>query len=146
MTPPNPDTTACIRARRRFVRWFVGICAGLYLVGQAIGWYRFGLLNDALAILITAVETLFFLPLPFIMLLLPVRSTCGSMMQLIGLTFPLLNAATSCFFCWAEGGSLAALSFFLICCWVAILSVVAYFALFLLGLGVHRIIRYSHGN
>ena len=68
------------------------------------------------------------------------------MMQLIGLTVPLLNAATSCFFCWAEGGSLAALSFFLICCWVAILSVIAYFALFLLGLGIHRTIRYSHGN
>ncbi|MBR5895937.1 MAG: hypothetical protein IKZ13_10385 [Akkermansia sp.] len=146
MTAPNPDSSACIRARRRFVRWFVGICAGLYLVGQAIGWYRFGLQYDAVSNLITAAESLLFLPLPFIMLLLSVRSTCGSMMQLIGLIFPLLNAAASCFFCWADGGSLAALSFFLICCWVAILSVIAYFALFLLGLGIHRTIRYSHGN
>lgn len=144
MTPVNPNSAACIHARRRFVRWGVGICAGLYLIGQAIGWYRLGLPNDALAILITAAEALLFLPLPFIMLLLPVRSTCGSMMQLIGLIFPLLNAATACLFCWAAPGTLASLTFFLICCWVAILSVVAYFALFLLGIGIHRIIRYNH--
>lgn len=142
----NPDSSACIHARRRFVRWGVGICAGLYLIGQAIVWYRLGLPNDALAILITAAEALLFLPLPFIMLLLPVRSTCGSMMQLIGLIFPLLNAATACLFCWADAGTLASLSFFLICCWMAILSVVAYFAMLLLGLGIHRIIRYYHGN
>ena len=129
MTPLNPNSAACIHARRRFVRWGVGICAGLYLIGQAIGWYRLGLPNDALA---------------FIMLLLPVRSTCGSMMQLIGLIFPLLNAATACLFCWADAGTLASLNFFLISCWVAMLSVVAYFALFLLGIGIHRIIRYNH--
>ncbi len=146
MTPLNPNSAACIHARRRFVRWGVGICAGLYLIGQAIGWYRLDLPNDALAILITAAEALLFLPLPFIMLLLPVRSTCGSMMQLIGLIFPLLNAATACLFCWAGAGTLASLSFFLICCWMAILSVVAYFAMLLPGLGIHRIIRYYHGN
>ncbi len=135
MTPLPP----CVRPRRRFVLWFLAVCMLVLLCGLAVGCIRYEVKGEFL------VEAPVLLLLPYAMLALPCRSSSGTLIQLVGLVFPLFSALAAITFCWlplqapnpAQSYHNQALSYMMLVGWWSMLGMYLYPLAFGVGLLVH---------
>lgn len=131
-----------IQSRRRIVLWCVSICFLLLCISHVVAWFRFGMSDftqkEAIFVLL---ESALILPLPSFILLLPTHSDFGSRLQLAGLVFPLLVAATSCYFCARPVALLADLEYTVFTGMVALGAAGAYALLWIIALAVRFIIK-----
>ena len=116
ITPPEPKPApppppACVEARRRFIKYFLAITGALTLLGNLIAiircaWYSNapdGTFFQNVIGFFMSISSFAMIEVPaFAILLIPARTSRGSLFQLVGLTLPLLIAISSCAFCWVD--------------------------------------------
>ncbi len=98
---PPPPPPPCVKPRRRFIKWFLAITGLITLLGNVIFYYGCEAASPEpemniflwIAGLFMFLGTLGMFEAPvFALLTIPVRTSRGSLLQLIGLALPLLVA------------------------------------------------------
>ncbi|MBR2126522.1 MAG: hypothetical protein IJ943_07280 [Akkermansia sp.] len=138
--PTTADTSSSIRLRRRMVLWLTGACALLTGASYAVAWYRFGAQCTGANAGLAMAESALLLPLPFLVLLIPVHSRAGSILQLIGAVLMLLTVVSSCLLCAQPVTPLAMLTYIVASCYVALAAIAIYALLWILTFMVNRYI------
>lgn len=132
------ELPSCVRPRRRFVLRFLGACLVFLVLGHIVAHVRYAIDFNP--------ETPLLVLLPFAVLALPCRSTSGTLMQLVGLVFPLCNTLCACIFCWAPADAMAqagenGFNYMMMMAAGVALFFYLYPPIFGLGLLVHRLCR-----
>lgn len=124
-TPPpapreEPPLPGCVQPRGRFVRRFLLVCALFSIAGLLVFAIRKVYPEEGLpSLLFVPALAMWAVPL-YIPLLSPARSSRGSLLQLLGLLFPLLQAIWACSICWSKSAD--SLAYGMGFAWIALLA------------------------
>ncbi|MBQ9830754.1 MAG: hypothetical protein IJO38_10470 [Akkermansia sp.] len=130
----------CVLPRRRLVRRFLAVCLVLQVVGLCIGCARFDKFNSDWEVFAASVAEFSLMSLPYLLLLVPCRTSSISLVQVAGLVFPLGTALWACLGCWTSRveDSVAALAYVMGMGLFMVGFIYAYPVMFVLGMLAHQ--------
>lgn len=130
----------CVLPRRRLVRCFLAVCLVVQVVGLCIGCARFDKFNSDWVVAAVSVAELSLMSLPYLLLLVPCRTSSISLVQVAGLVFPLGTALWACLGCWTSHveDSMAALAYVMGMGLFMVGFMYAYPVMFVLGMLAHQ--------
>lgn len=130
----------CVLPRRRFVRCFLAVCLVLQVIGLCIACASFDKLNSDWVVAVVSVAELMLVCLPYLLLLVPCRTSSISLVQVAGVVFPLGTALWACLGCWTSHveDSMAALAYVIGTGVFMVGFIYAYPVMFVLGMLAHQ--------